>query len=59
MNQAASHLANREEVHQAAGKENILKVEREWIKEIISKERIVWGKVTLLRGTEGVYQYIS
>ena len=58
MNQAASHLANRKELHQAVKKERFLKVEREQ-KKVISKEAIVLGKVALLRGMEGVYQYIS
>ena len=55
MNGAASHLANRKELCWAVEKVNFLKVKWGQKKKIMSKECIVSGTVTLLRGLEGAY----
>ena len=52
-NQEASHLARRKTLPRAAEKERFFKVERKWKHEIISKEFVVFGKVTLLRERKG------
>jgi len=54
MNQAASHLADRNELCWAVEKERFLKMERRQKKEIMNKEFIGSSKVTLLNGMEGV-----
>lgn len=54
-NQAASHRAGRGKLHWAAGKERFLKTEREWKRDIISKECIILDEFALLTGMESVY----
>lgn len=56
MKSTVYHLASRGELQRATEKERLLKVERVGKREIISKESIVLGKVTLVRGTGRVYQ---
>ena len=53
-NQAAFHLRRKKALPWAAGKERFFKVERKWENEIISKEFIVYSKVTLLRKRRGL-----
>ena len=48
--------SNREALPQAEEKRYFLKAERGWKEEIISKERIISGKVAFLEGMEGTVQ---
>ena len=58
-NQAAFHLWRKKVLPWAAGKERFFKVERKWEKESISKEFIVYSKVTLLRKRRGLLDSMS
>lgn len=59
MNQAVPCLESKGEIQRATEKKRFLKVERKVKKKIINQEFMVWGRVTLLREMEGIYQQMS